>query len=95
MEGDMPRLPAPLPHPPKRAAAHYGPARDSVSQPSHIHSMEEGKEGRPIREEEARYLVIQIANQNPKLDGLLIAARLQSVPWAEILKMLQEATPPN
>jgi hypothetical protein len=57
----MPRLPAPLPHPPKRAAAHYGPARDSVSQPSHIHSMEEGKEGRPIREEEARYLVIQIA----------------------------------
>jgi hypothetical protein len=55
-------------------------------------NMKEKREDRPIREEEARYLVIQIANQHPKLDGLLIAARLQSRPWAEILKILQEAT---
>jgi hypothetical protein len=68
------------------------PARDSGSQPSHIHSMEEGKEGRPIREEEARYLVIQIVNQHPKLDAMLVTARMAGRTWAEALKMLQEAT---
>jgi hypothetical protein len=51
--------------------------------------LKEKREDRPIREEEARYLVIQTANQHPKLAGLLTAARLQSMPWAEILKMLQ------
>ena len=54
--------------------------------------MAEEREDRPIREEEARYLVIQIVKQYPKLDAMLVEAQLRGRPWTEILKMLQEAT---
>jgi hypothetical protein len=54
--------------------------------------MEPQSGERPIREEEARYWAIQLANQNPHLDGMLVAAQLAGKSWAEILRMLREAT---
>lgn len=53
--------------------------------------MGEEREDRPIREEEARYLAVQIAKQHPKLDTMLVAALIAGMTWADALKMLQEA----
>lgn len=75
------------------------------SAPGPHHAYQHGtiKEGRTMREEEARYLAVQLAKQHPRIDAMLVSARLLGRSWADTLTILQEeiaswpraATDPN
>jgi len=56
----------------------------------HGSGMEPQSGERPLREEEARYLTVGLANQT-HADAMLVSARLTGRTWVDALKMLQEA----
>jgi hypothetical protein len=45
----------------------------------------------PIREEEARYLVIQLVKKYPRLTDLLFKLQGEGAGWARLLQLLEQA----